>query len=193
MPVLNELTFFDIAVALLVLAFLLRGAWIGFMRQLAAFFALVGSYGVAAQYASRFIPLTEKFVSSPKLTFLVSFAVLFILSALVFSLLGKILHRVMQISMLGWFDRLLGVALGGVKAFVVASLLFMVLASSVSATNELLRKSKTAPCLKEGAAMLQSLIHDPRLRSFFFQKEPAILNHVQPAKNEKTTIGQENN
>lgn len=182
MPIFDELTVFDLAVALLALVFLLRGAWIGFIRQLAAFSALVGSYAVAGQYASRFIPLTEKMVTNPKLTFLVSFAVLFLTSALVFSLLGKILHRVMQISMLGWFDRMLGVALGGVKAFVVASLLFMILASSLSATNELLRKSKTAPFLKGGAEVLQALINDPRLRSAFIQKEPAILNQLQPAK-----------
>ena len=185
MPVFNELTVFDLAVVLLVLVFILRGAWIGFMRQLAAFFALVGSYFIAAQYAAQFLPLTGKFVTNPKFTFLAGFAVLFLVSALVFSFLGKVLHRVMQISMLGWFDRLLGVALGGVKAFVAASLLFMILASSLSATNELLSKSKSALYLKKGSAVLQAVINDPRLRSLFLQKEPAILNQLLPAKNEQ--------
>ena len=140
---------------------------------------------MAAQYAAQFLPLTGKFVTNPKFTFLAGFAVLFLVSALVFSFLGKVLHRVMQISMLGWFDRLLGVALGGVKAFVAASLLFMILASSLSATNELLSKSKSALYLKKGSAVLKAVINDPRLRSLFLQKEPAILNQLLPAKNEQ--------
>lgn len=185
MPIFDELTIFDLAVALLALLFLLRGAWIGFMRQMAAFFALAGSYFIAAQYAAQFIPLTGKFVTNPKFTFLISFTLLFLAAALAFSFLGKILHRVMHISMLGWFDRLLGFALGGVKAFAVASFLFMILASSLSATNELLSKSKSAPYLKKGSAALQTLINDPRLRNLFLQKEPAILNQLLPTKSEQ--------
>ena len=182
MPTFNELSYFDYAVALLFLFFMARGVWIGCMRQLAAFFALVGSYYLAGQYADQFIPFAERFVTNPKLTFLLSFAGIFLLAALVFSLIGKLLHRFMQISLLGWFDRLLGLVLGGVKAAVVASLLYMVLASSLSSTNELLRKSVSSPYLKVGAGLLQSLINDPRLRKYFLEKEPAILNELLPAR-----------
>jgi membrane protein required for colicin V production len=175
MPVLNDLTYFDFVVVFLFLFFLLRGAWIGFVRQLAAFFALVGGYYLAGQYADRMLPWTERFVDNPKVTFIVSFAILFIAAALVFTLIGKVLHRFLQFTLLGWLDRLSGVALGGVKAAVVASLLYMFLASSLSSTNDLLRTSYSTPYLKQGAEMLRSLIDDPRLRKYFIQKEPAIL------------------
>lgn len=182
MPTLHDLTYFDYVIAVLFLIFLIRGMWIGCMRQLAAFFALVGSYVLASQYASRILPLTERIIENPKWTFLVSFALIFIVAALIFTLIGKILHRFMQVTLLGWLNRLFGVVVGGVKAAVVASLLYMVLASSLSATNELLRKSYSAPYLKQGAEKLQSLIDDPRLRKFLAPKEPAILSDLFPAK-----------
>ena len=114
--------------------------------------------------------------------FVITFAAIFLVSALAFTLIGKVLHRVMQITLLGWFDRLLGLALGGVKAMVIASLLYMFLASSLSTTNDLLRRSWSSPYLKVGAAMLQALIDDPRLRQYFQQKEPAIMNELLPKK-----------
>ncbi len=182
MPTLNDLTYFDFLVAFLFLIFFLRGAWIGFVRQLAAFFALVGGYYLAGQYADRILPWTEKFVDNPKVTFLVSFAILFLAAALVFTLIGKVLHRFLQITLLGWLDRLSGLALGGVKAAVVASLLYMLLASSLSTTNDLLRKSYSSPYLKQGSELLRSFIDDPRLRTYFVQKEPAIFNELLPGK-----------
>lgn len=182
MPVLNDLTYFDFVVAFLFLFFFVRGAWIGFVRQLAAFFALVGGYYLAGQYADRILPWTERFVDNPKVTFLVSFAILFLAAALVFTLIGKVLHRFLQITLLGWLDRLSGLALGGLKAAVVASLLYMFLASSLSTTNDLLRKSYSSPYLKQGSELLRSFIDDPRLRKYFVQKEPAILNELLPGK-----------
>jgi membrane protein required for colicin V production len=188
MPTFNDLTYFDLVVAFIFLFFLVRGVWIGFIRQLAAFFALVGSYYLAGQYAARILPVTERFVDNPKLTFLVSFALIFLVAALVFTLIGKVLHRMMQITLLGWLDRSSGLVLGAAKAAVVASLLYMVVASSLSTTNDLLRKSYTSPYLKQGAALLQSFIDDPRLRKYFLQKEPAILPNQLPGKPEPKKI-----
>ena len=176
------MTYFDLVVAFIFLFFLVRGLWIGFMRQLAAFFALVGSYYLAGHYASEILPFTERLVDNPKLIFFVSFALIFLVAAIAFTLIGKVLHRFMRITLLGWLDRFSGMLLGGVKAAVVASLIYMFLASSLSATNELLKKSYTSPYLKQGAELLQSLIDDPRLRKYFLQKEPAILSDLLPSQ-----------
>ena len=189
MPTFSNLTYFDFVIAFIFFFFLVRGLWIGCMRQMAAFFALVGSYYLAGQYAARILPFTEKFVDNPKLTFFLSFAIIFLIAALVFTLIGKVLRRIMQITLLGWLDRTAGLVLGGVKAAVVASLLYMFLASSLSATNQLLRKSYTSPYLKQGSEILQSFINDPRLRKYFLQKEPAILTDLLPGKSEEKKTG----
>ncbi len=170
----GDLTSFDVIVALIFLVFIIRGVWIGFMRQFTTFLALVGSYWLAGRYSGQLMPYVQQFVENPKVVFLASFGLLFLVSALVFILAGKVLRRVMEISLLGWFDRFLGLLLGGVKGALVAVLLFMILASSLSASNDLLKKSLSSPYLSQGAEMVRRVIHDPEIRKQFVPREPAI-------------------
>lgn len=175
----GDLTAFDVIIAFIFLFFILRGVWIGFMRQLAAFLALVGSYWLAGEYSGQLMPYVSQFVEDPKALFLASFALMFIVSAIVFILAGKVLRRVMEITLLGWFDRFLGLLLGAVKGGVVSVLLFMILASTLSASNTLLRSSITTPYLKQGADIFRQVIGDPHVRSLFVPKEPAIKADVK--------------
>lgn len=116
MPALNTLTALDFAVAVLVAFFLFRGLWTGCMRQFASLLALGGSYLIAAQYAQRLLPWTERVIENQKVTSIVSFAILFLVAILGFHLTGKVLRRCVQVIVLGWLDRLGGMALGGAKA-----------------------------------------------------------------------------
>lgn len=177
---LNDFTSFDVIVALIFLFFLIRGIWIGFVRQLAAFLALVGSYLIAGRYTSQAMPYVDDFIANPKTVFYVSFVLLFLVGAMVFILLGKLMRKLMEVTLLGWFDRLLGLLLGALKGLVVASLLFMILASTLSASNDLLKKSLSAPFLEQGALLLQQAINDPTLRRLFTPKEPAIKEEKTP-------------
>ncbi len=182
---LNNFNSFDIIIGLIFLFFIVRGGWIGFMRQLAAFLALVGSYWIAGRYSHQLMPYVGDFIQNPKLVFFASFGLLFCVSALLFILGGKVLHKVMEITLLGWFDRFLGVVLGAFKALVLASFLYMVLASSLSASNDLLKKSMSSPYLAQGAAILHQLIQDPQLQKYFIPKKPAILD--KPIQGKTTT------
>ena len=182
---IGDLTSFDVIVALIFLIFIIRGVWIGFMRQFTTFLALVGSYWLAGRYSGQLMPYVQQVVGNPKVVFLASFAVLFLVSALFFILAGKVLRRVMEISLLGWFDRFLGLLLGGIKGALVAVLLFMILASSLSASNDLLKKSLSAPYLSQGAEMVRKIIHDPEIRKQFVPREPAIKAGALPGPKAK--------
>jgi len=181
MNALSNITLFDSIIALIFLLFIIRGAWIGFMRQLAAFLALVGSYWLAGRYSGELIPYVKQFIENPKVVFLASFVALFLVSAVLFILGGKVLRRVMEISLLGWFDRFLGLLLGCLKASVISVFLYMVLASTLSASNNLLKESVSAPYLKQGAEVVRKVIHDRKLREQFVPKEPAIKMKDAPA------------
>lgn len=181
----GDLTSFDVIVALIFLVFIIRGVWIGFMRQFTTFLALVGSYWLAGRYSGQLMPYVQQVVENPKVVFLASFALLFLVSALIFILAGKVLRRVMEITLLGWFDRFLGLLLGGVKGALVAVLLFMILASSLSASNDLIKKSLSSPYLSQGAEMVRKIIHDPEIRKQFVIREPAIKAGALPGPEAK--------
>nr|WP_321465579.1 CvpA family protein [uncultured Desulfobulbus sp.] len=188
MPTFNDLTSFDYCIVSIFFVFFIRGMWIGCMRQLGAVLALVGGYYLAGHYASTILPYTKQFIASPKVTFLVSYTLIFFVAALVFTAIGRIMHRFMRITLLGWLDRLGGVCIGGLKAMIVASLIYMVLASTLSTTNDLLRKSYTTPLLKEGADILRALIQDTELQQYFVQKEPAIRRELHRANQQKIQL-----
>ncbi|MDD2465722.1 MAG: CvpA family protein [Desulfobulbus sp.] len=182
MPTFNDLTYFDLIILFICIVFLLRGIWVGCMRQLGTILALIGGYYLAGQYAGTLLPWAERVVDSPKVTFLMSYSLIFFAAVILFTVIGNVLQRFMRITLLGWLDRFGGLVVGGMKALVVTSLIYMVFASTLSTTNNLLRKSYTSPYLMQGANVLRSWIQDPRLQKYFTQKEPAILSELLSGK-----------
>ena len=79
----------------------------------------------------------------------------------------------------------MGLLLGIVKAGILASLLYMALASTLSASNTLLSRSFTAPFLREGAELLKTLIHDQKIRDYFRENAPAIPPELMNPDGEK--------
>jgi len=171
---LNDFTSFDVVVAVICIAFIVRGVWIGFLKQLAAFLALLGSYWLAGQYSGQIVPYVSQLIQSPRVVFFLTFIILFLVTSILFMLLGKALQKVMEISLLGWFDRLLGLLLGALKGFVMSSILYMALNVSLSAENDLLKKSVSSVYLHQGSEIVKQIINDPEIRQLFVPKEPAI-------------------
>ena len=75
--------------------------------------------------------------------------------------------------------------MGIVKAGILASLLYMALASTLSASNTLLSRSFTAPFLREGAELLKTLIQDQKIRDYFRENTPAIPPELMNPDREK--------
>ena len=177
---LSDITSFDVIVVLISLLFIIRGTWVGFMRQLAVFLALIGSYLLAGSYTGLMMPHVSQFIENPKAVFYISFILLFILGSIFLFLTGKALCLVMEVSLVSWFDRILGMILGLIKAVFVTSILYMVMSSSLVSSNELLKKSLTSSFLAQGAEFVQQVIKDHELRKLFRPKEPAILPEIMP-------------
>jgi len=174
MPNFNQLTYFDYVILFIFLTFFLRGIWIGCMRQFATVFTILGGYYLAGRYSSILLPYTQQFIDNPKHTFLLGYGLILAIAAITFTLMGHLLRRFTKKPRLGWLNRMGGLAVGGLTALVIASLVYMFLASTLSTTNDLLRKSYTSPYLQQGANVLRLWIRDSNLQKNFVQKEPAI-------------------
>lgn len=177
---LSDITSFDVIVVLLFILFVIRGTWIGFMRQLAIFLALIGSYILAASYTGEMAQYVNTFIENPKAVFYISFIILFILGSVFMLLTGKVLRLVVEVTMATWFDRTLGLLLGFAKGVFVTSIVYMAMSSSMVSSNELLEKSLTTPFLAKSSEFIQDLIKDAELRGLFDPKRPAILPDKLP-------------
>ena len=182
MVYLSQLTSFDIAVLAISGLLIGHGIWVGCIKQLASILALIVGFVAAGRLCEDFYQTLLPFISSPNIAFFVSYLILFVVIYLGIILLGMGLKKVIDIALLGWFDRAMGGLLGAAKAMFVAVLVFMALSSILSGSNNFLRKSFSYPYLSSSSEYILRLIRDVDLRSSFLPKEPAIQRALPPVE-----------
>ncbi|MHB1015579.1 MAG: CvpA family protein [Desulfurivibrionaceae bacterium] len=165
----------DFGVLAIILIFLVRGVWIGFVRQLASLAALILGYLFAGRYYQQLSPRLSSVIHSPQLCFLVTYGLLFLAVFFGVIALGFVLKKVMSISLLGWFDRVMGGIFGLVKAGVIIPVLFMVMSGLLADNNPLMTGSRAAPYLFRSSGFLLSFVPDQNLHRQLLPKEPAIV------------------
>lgn len=170
----DRLTGYDYVVLILFLFFLVRGLWIGALRQVSVLLALYIGYIVAGQYHHLFSPILERISDNPKVIFLTSYALLFLAAYLIVLLLGKFLKMVVNLSFAGWFDSLIGGVIGVLKAMIIVVMLHMLLGTLLAPENTMLRNCATCPYLNKIADFTRNIIRDPKARQALIQQKPAI-------------------
>jgi membrane protein required for colicin V production len=169
-----NLTGFDFVIIALLLLFIIRGLWVGFLRQITTLVALLVGYVIAGQYHDKLFPFLRGLTDNPHAVFWSSYVILFGITYVVTMLLGKGLARVVELTVAGWFDKMLGGVLGAVKAAVLIVLLNMVLSGVLAPENTMLRNCQLCPYVSQATDYFRSLIKDDTLREAFLQKKPAI-------------------
>ena len=171
---LSGITAFDFLAFLIFLAFLARGIWIGFIRQISSLIAMIGGFVLAGYFDSEFYRLILPYIDNSHTAFLVTYIVLFIAFFFLIKLVGLGLKKVMDVTLTTWFDRTVGGLFGVVKGVFFVSLLFIVTTSFLSGSNNYLKKSISYPFLSNSSKAILTFIQDHDIRSYFIPKEPAI-------------------
>ena len=100
---------------------------------------------------------------------------------------GSGLKKVMTVSLLGGVDRFVGGIFGMGKGVFISTLLFMLVAGTLSNSTSFLQRSFFYPFLENSSRLVRSFIEDRELRSRFQPSEPAIPVFEEdppPGKNE---------
>ncbi len=167
-------TGYDFVIIGLLLLFTLRGFWVGFLRQITVLAALLIGYVIAGQYHDKLFPFLRGITDNPQAVFWTSYAILFAFTYVLTMLMGKGLAKVVELTVAGWFDKLLGGALGFAKGGVLVVLLYMVLTGILAPENSMIRNCQLCPYVKQATEVFRGLIKDENIREAFSQKEPAI-------------------
>ncbi|OKY75719.1 MAG: hypothetical protein BM485_08385 [Desulfobulbaceae bacterium DB1] len=169
----------DAIVIILLVIFLARGIWTGLVRQIASIAALIIGFVIAGRYYGESAGFVTPFISNQQAGFFVAYLLLFAASFGAVILLGLFLKQVINLSLLGWFDKLLGGVLGLAKAVLLSCLLIMGLALFISGANPFFRNSLCYPYLENSSRMLLALIKDQDLRNNLMPRRPAISTFLQ--------------
>ena len=180
-----NLTGFDFVIIALLLLFTLRGLWVGFLRQITTLVALLVGYVIAGQYHDKLFPFLRGLTDNPHAVFWSSYVILFGITYVVTMLFGKGLAKVIELTIAGWFDKLLGGVFGALKAVVLIILLNMVLSGVLAPENTMLRNCQLCPYLSQATDYFRSLIKDDTLREAFLQKKPAIAEKQEKTERQK--------
>lgn len=168
------MTAIDFGVIAIILIFLARGIWTGFIRQLASLAALILGFLFAGRYYEQISPRLSSLIHSPQLAFLVTYVLLFLAVFCGVVAIGFVLKKVVSLSLLGWFDRVMGGVFGLVKAGVIITVLFMVLSGLLPDASPLITGSLTAPYLRKSSRFLLSFVSNQSLHRHLLPREPAI-------------------
>ncbi len=169
-----EITAYDTVVIVILTLLGLRGIFLGFVKQITGLIALYLGYIIAGQYHEQLFPFLKDFITAPKIVFLVSYGILFVATCIVVGVLGKLLCYVVQLTVTGWFDRLLGFFFGLAKGVIVVLLVHMVLGAFLAPDNKMLKVCAACDLLNKGASFTRQVIHSEEVRDSLRQKEPAI-------------------
>ena len=171
---LSDITAFDVLVLLIFVAFLVRGVWVGFIRQISSLIAMIGGFALAGYFDSEFYRLILPYIDNSHTAFLITYIVLFIAFFFLIKLAGLGLKKVMDVSLTTWFDRTVGGLFGIAKGIFFVSLLFVVTTSFMSGSNNYFKKSISYPFLSSSSKAILTFVQDHDIRSYFVPKEPAI-------------------
>jgi uncharacterized membrane protein required for colicin V production len=130
MNILDTYNIIDAFILVTVLATLIMGLWKGFIRTLSALTGLV--VGVLAAF--NYYPVAEGYLRKiseldPHVSTILSMAIVFIIVQALFVIVRKFLEALVDLTRLGWLDRVLGgcmgVLIGGVLVATVSQLLIV--------------------------------------------------------------------
>lgn len=169
-----DLTVYDLVITAIFIFFMLRGIWVGFLNQVTVIIALYLGYLVSGQYHDKLFPFLRGVSENPQIVFLLAYAIVFACTYVLTMLLGKALTGVVNLTIAGWFDKVLGAIFGAVKALILAILLHMLLTTFLAADTPMLRQCKLCPYLSEAMNLFQQVIKDEKVRKAFEKKKPAI-------------------
>lgn len=173
-------TIYDFVVVGILLFFLARGIWVGFLRQMTGLVALYFGYFAASRYHDRLFPFLRDISDNQTVVFLITYFVLFIATFLIVMLLGKILQYGVQITFTQLFDKFLGGVVGLAQGIICVVIIHLVLGTLLAPESQTLRTCVTCSTVDEVAEFSRRVISDPELREALKQQAPAIsLEEVQ--------------
>jgi membrane protein required for colicin V production len=176
----------DGIVIIILMVFLIRGIWVGFIRQIASILSLALGFIVAGRHYGDYAHLVSPYISNQQVGFFVTYLVIFLLVFGAVILGGLLLKKVMSISMLGWFDKTLGAFLGAGTGVCLCCLVFMGVGIFISGASPFFTRSVFFPYLDQASQFMLKIVKDSELRSNLLPQQPAISeffsNTVKPGK-----------
>ena len=144
----------DIIILICLVPSIIQGLRKGFISQAISIVSIVAGVWASANFANLVSDWLAQYLKAPEQVLrIVSFAIIMIVVFIILGLIGKLLHGIIQLVMLGWVNRLLGAAFAFAKAILILGVLILIF-NSINANFNLvdakvLEESVLYPIIKD--------------------------------------------
>jgi membrane protein required for colicin V production len=170
---------FDIVLAIVILASAAAGLRTGFARVVIGFAATVAGF-LAGFWCYRLVAVKlQPWIASPSVASVAGFLIIFVGISILGALLAALLSRLLKWVGLSWFNHLLGGAAGFLRGVLIVAVLASVLvAFAPSPTPQYLQTSRVLPYANNVAAVLAELAPQQLKDSFSQQMQNLKQSHA---------------
>ena len=160
---------FDIIVMVIVVLGLVRGAFRGFVKEVASIVGVVAAFYGASVYYSMVGELLVPWIEVETYRELLGFFITFMVIVVGVGLGATLLRYFLKIALLGWVDRFCGMIFGAAKGLLVCVVIFIIATTFMPGQGKWNATSRFAPYLSE-ISQWASLFVDNDIKTQF-QKE----------------------
>lgn len=145
---------------------LVRGVFRGLIKELTSIIGVMGGFYAAYSYYRHAAHYLSRWVTNPVYLNILSFFILFAAVFLLVSFVGAVLKYLMNITFLGWTDRICGAFFGAAKGLLIAVVLVLALTTFLPANATSLKDSWVAHHTIQYSAYLVKLTPTEMKQSF---------------------------
>lgn len=135
----------DILIIVIVGFCLIRGIFRGLIKELSSLIGVLGGFYGAYTYYPIVAKLLSRWISNTGYLNILSFLIIFCGLFLIISILGVIIKYLLNITFLGWVDRICGAGFGIMKGVLIISVLLMIFTAFLPKRTPLIKDSLLAP------------------------------------------------
>ena len=152
-----EINLLDIGVAVILLAFLVRGLMRGLSREVGSLVGFIGGFALARHFQPSLQPSLQSLFANKDVAGAMTFFCIFILTYIVVALLVFALRRFMSITLTLWIDHFLGSLAGLAKGLLIMTLIFYLILGFFPGIS-LVENAQAAPFFKSLSDYLRGFL-----------------------------------
>ena len=136
---------FDIIIIVILGYGLVRGLFRGLVKEVSSVIGVLGGFYAAFTYYPKLSKLLSGLISDTAYLNILSFLIIFCGVLIIVGVLSIMIKYLMNISFLGWVDRIGGLIFGVIKSVLIVSILFIILTAFLPKGSAFIKNSTLAP------------------------------------------------
>ena len=157
---------FDITVIIITSYCLIRGVFRGLIKEISSIVGVLGGFYAAYTYYGDLGKLLGRWISDTAYLNILSFLIIFTGIFLIISILGVIIKYILNISFLGWFDRICGALFGLIRGGLIVCVVFILLTAFLPRGAPIIADSTLSPYVSRVSEKMVKVVSHNMRRDF---------------------------